>query len=222
MTSITIEQIKAARGLLNWTQGDLARATGISLTALNNIERQSASPRQSTMALIARALERGGVEFTEGPGVKLRGEEFEFLEFKGKNFIDDATQDIFRTLVNGGSIYICSWDERKITEYASDADMGYQKFIRDHNIDERIIIPEGDDYFISRPKVYRWLPRTTMGPLNWNVYGDKVAFYLWQKPYRAVVIKNETIATAYRNQFLYLWKQAKVPPMAAINKKPTK
>ncbi len=211
MTSITIEQIKAGRGLLEWTQKDLANATGLSLTALNNIERRSASPRQNTMELIAQALERGGVEFTEGPGVKLRGEAFEFREFKGKRFIDDATHDIFDALHDGGFIYIYSWDDGKITEHASDADKAYQQFVREKNIDERIITPEGNNNFISRPKVYRWLPRNSLGPLNWQVYGDKIAFYLWQKPCRAIVIRNASMAEAYKNQFLYLWKQAKIP-----------
>ncbi len=218
MTPITTEQIKAARGLLNWTQGQLAKATGISLTALNNIERQSTSPRQNTMLLIAQALERGGVEFTEGPGVKMRGEPFEYQEFKGKDFVDRSTEDILRTLKKGGYIYVCSWDERKILQYASDSDHAYQRLMREQNIDERIIIPEGDTHFISRPKVYRWLPRISMGPLNWHVYGDKIGFYLWQKPYRAVIIRNATIAEAYKNQFLYLWKQAKVP-MLGVKKK---
>jgi transcriptional regulator with XRE-family HTH domain len=218
MNGITIEQIKAARGLLGWTQGQLAKATGISLTALNNIERKSTSPRQSTLNLIGQALERGGVEFTDGPGVKMRGEPFEYYEFKGKHFIDQSTADIMSTLQGGGSIYICSWDESKITQHASDADKAYQRFVRDHNIDERIITPEGDTNFISRPKVYRWLPRTSLGPLNWQVYGDKISFYLWEKPYRAITIRNATMAEAYKNQFLYLWKQAKVPSIGLKKK----
>jgi predicted transcriptional regulator len=64
-------QIKAARALVGWKQSDLAKSAGISLTALNNIERGEVDPRSSTLAAIQRALEAAGVEFIPG-GVRLR------------------------------------------------------------------------------------------------------------------------------------------------------
>ncbi len=68
-------QIRAARALLGWKQSDLAQASGLSLTALNNIERGAADPRVSTLGAIQAALEAAGVEFTDGdaPGVRMRG-----------------------------------------------------------------------------------------------------------------------------------------------------
>ena len=36
---ITIGQCRAARGLLDWTQQDLAEACGLSKTAINNFEK---------------------------------------------------------------------------------------------------------------------------------------------------------------------------------------
>lgn len=62
--------------MLGLTQADLAKAAGISATALNNIERGSADPKASTLLAIQRALEAAGVIFVaengEGPGVRLR------------------------------------------------------------------------------------------------------------------------------------------------------
>jgi transcriptional regulator with XRE-family HTH domain len=67
-------QIRAARGLVNMTQAELAAAAGLSVATLNNIEREVADPRASTLEAIQRALETRGVVFTNGdePGVKLR------------------------------------------------------------------------------------------------------------------------------------------------------
>ena len=73
-TLLTPAQIRAARAMLDWTQGELAKRAGISKTGLNNIERGSADPKASTLTAIWRAIEDAGVEFTNGdePGVKLK------------------------------------------------------------------------------------------------------------------------------------------------------
>ncbi|MFG1179004.1 helix-turn-helix transcriptional regulator [Xanthobacter versatilis] len=73
---ITPQQIRGARAMLGLTQADLAKAAGISATALNNIERGSADPKASTLLAIQKALEAAGVIFVaengEGPGVRLK------------------------------------------------------------------------------------------------------------------------------------------------------
>lgn len=70
----TRKQIVAARGLLEMTQEDLARAVGVSIVSINAIENGRASPRASTLTKIRDAFERRGIEFSNGdePGVKLR------------------------------------------------------------------------------------------------------------------------------------------------------
>ncbi len=44
MQLATLPQIRAARALLNWTQGDLAKAAKLSLAAVNNLERDASNP----------------------------------------------------------------------------------------------------------------------------------------------------------------------------------
>lgn len=66
---ITTAQMRAARALIGWKQAELAAAAGISLTALNNIERGSSDPKASTLDAIQRALEAAGVRFLEDGGV---------------------------------------------------------------------------------------------------------------------------------------------------------
>ena len=63
---IPIPQIRAARALLGWKQEDIARASGLSLTTLNYIEKETVSPRQKTMATAQQAFEDAGVEFLPG------------------------------------------------------------------------------------------------------------------------------------------------------------
>ena len=47
---ISTAQIRAARGLLRWTQASLAHRAAISAVTLNMIENETVRPRDSTMA----------------------------------------------------------------------------------------------------------------------------------------------------------------------------
>ncbi len=71
---ITTAQIRAARGLLKWTQAALAHRAAISAVTLNMIENETVRPRPTTLAAIQHALERGGVQLLEedGAGVGVR------------------------------------------------------------------------------------------------------------------------------------------------------
>lgn len=62
---ITAAQIRAGRALLNVKQSELAKASGVSLATLNNIERGVGDPRSSTLQAIERALKAAGVEVEE-------------------------------------------------------------------------------------------------------------------------------------------------------------
>jgi transcriptional regulator with XRE-family HTH domain len=73
----TPEQLRAARGLLNWSRTDLARAAGVSAETVNRAEglrKDQASA--DALAKVRAALEAAGVIFVdengEGPGVRLR------------------------------------------------------------------------------------------------------------------------------------------------------
>lgn len=66
---ISIAQIRAARGLLKWTQATLAHRAAVSTVTLNMIENETVRPRESTLSAIRHALEAGGVEFLDEDGV---------------------------------------------------------------------------------------------------------------------------------------------------------
>src|SRR3989339_798195 len=68
--SITTAQIRGARGILNWSQSDLAERTGISATSIGSIEKGQSQPRESTLQSIQQAFENTGIEFLENEGVR--------------------------------------------------------------------------------------------------------------------------------------------------------
>jgi len=66
---ISTAQIRAARGLLKWTQATLAHRAGLSTVTLNMIENEAVRPRESTLKALQTALEAGGVEFLSEDGI---------------------------------------------------------------------------------------------------------------------------------------------------------
>ncbi|WP_347813650.1 helix-turn-helix domain-containing protein [Shimia aestuarii] len=75
---VSIEQVKAARALLRWSQNDLAEASGVSIPTVKRLEATTGDlgGRAATVAAIRSALETAGVEFIPenggGAGVRLR------------------------------------------------------------------------------------------------------------------------------------------------------
>ena len=73
---ITPEQCRAARGLLDWSQGQLAKQAGVGIVTVRQFEADANEPRRATLEVIRRAFESAGVEFIDenggGPGLRLR------------------------------------------------------------------------------------------------------------------------------------------------------
>jgi transcriptional regulator with XRE-family HTH domain len=70
---LTPAQAKAARVLLGWSQTDLAKASGLGLSTVYDFENGRREVAAESVAKIRKALEKAGVEFTNGkrPGVRM-------------------------------------------------------------------------------------------------------------------------------------------------------
>lgn len=62
---IDAAQVRAARGLLAWTQKELAERSGASLATIKNFEGGVRDTRTSTLRAIQEAFEVAGVQFVE-------------------------------------------------------------------------------------------------------------------------------------------------------------
>lgn len=73
---LTPEQCRAARGLLDWSQQQLAEASKLHRKTVVAFERASPAIEERTVDDLKEALEKGGVVFIpengEGPGVRLK------------------------------------------------------------------------------------------------------------------------------------------------------
>jgi transcriptional regulator with XRE-family HTH domain len=70
---MTPSQCRGARGLLDWSQTDLARAAGVGLSTVYDFEKNRRAVSREKVQAIRIALEIAGVMFDGGNGgVKLR------------------------------------------------------------------------------------------------------------------------------------------------------
>jgi transcriptional regulator with XRE-family HTH domain len=73
---LTPAQSRAARALINWSQPELAAASGASVSTIRDFETGKRQPIGNNLSAIRSALEGAGVVFVDengdGPGVRLR------------------------------------------------------------------------------------------------------------------------------------------------------
>lgn len=78
---LTGGQIRAARGILRWSSGQLAERAGVGIATVHRAEATDDVPSMNvrTLTKLKTALEAGGVEFLDGhytgsggPGVRLK------------------------------------------------------------------------------------------------------------------------------------------------------
>ncbi|MFC5323633.1 MULTISPECIES: multiprotein-bridging factor 1 family protein [Bradyrhizobium] len=70
---MTPDQSRAARGLLDWSQAELAARSNLSESTIRDFEKGRRIPSINNLAAVRRALEAAGVQFIDGdhPGVRL-------------------------------------------------------------------------------------------------------------------------------------------------------
>ena len=73
---VTPAQCRAARGLLDWSQQDLASEAGVGIVTVRQLEAGENEPRRATLVVVKQAFEKAGIDFIDenggGPGVRLR------------------------------------------------------------------------------------------------------------------------------------------------------
>lgn len=204
---ITPRQIRAARGLLNWHQKDLAARAGISKDSVKNIENEITHPQPSTLERIKSALELSGIVFTEY-GVEYRKETVSF--FEGDEWFSSLLDDVYNTM-NGmdGAELIVDMGNDAISAQRPRIMERYRK-IRAAGITMRQTIKQGDTFLLGPKTEYRWVPEAYYK--NWIevIYGPKVAISVAGEK-KCMVIKDENLALREKLKFDLLWKLLKQP-----------
>ena len=208
---VTVEQIRAARALLGWSQGELAERAGLSQTGIARIECAAHLPTMTTLEKIMAAFDVVGIEFLGTDGLRRRRGAVRVLEGREgfKTFMDDVYETVSAV---GGQI--CLFNARPdnwikwLGEdwYKSHAER--MRAIRDR-FDFKVTAREGDARFIGEGFAeYRWFPKELFNDRSFYAYGDKLAFLDFQEnDVRIMVLQQPEFAEGFRVLFNIAWER---------------
>lgn len=205
---ISSGQSRAARALLNWTQDNLAAASGLSKTSINNFENAECEFRGASLRAIKNAFEAAGIQFISDHGVLRPHDNVQILQ--GTNALPTLWDHIFETLkLTGGEVLISNLNERRSHEAHKDELDAHLKRLKEHNISERLLCCDGDNYFIQPKECYRAVPREVYeAGMTTFIFADHVALQLWGESL-ILLIKSQSASNAERQRFEFMWDRAK-------------
>ncbi len=223
---ITAAQLRAARGLLDWSRSDLSKASKVSQETIKNIEHGIFRPQETTEEAIIKAFAAQNVEFTECDGV--RKNQNKVHTYTGERGFKDFLDDVYDAAkkqhegIDGGGKSICmsNVDDKFFIKHLNDYSLFHAKRMVElgDKVRVRILVKEsatikipGKDY-----REYRVHSSVVDGNVPFYVYGDNLGILIFEegKEPQIVVVSSALVAKAYRDQFNVLWKNAK--PLTAF------
>lgn len=217
----TIEQIRAARALLGWSQGDLAEKAGMSQTGIARIENGTNQPNSNTLNKIHNAFDQADVEFIGNSGVKKRTSEVRVL--RGPNAMSDFLDDVYFTAIKHGTkaqptdVFLSNvvhenWIKNMSAERWSNHT---DRMTKDKDLmDVRIIVQEGDTNFpASAYSKYKWIKAEFFNDKSFYSYHDRLAFLDFRESEVVVsIMKHADFSKGYRDLFLIAWNYLTTDP----------
>lgn len=216
----TIEQIRAARALIGWSQGDLADHSDLSQTGIARIENGTNQPNSNTIEKIRSAFDRADVEFIGDSGVKKRKDEIRTL--RGKSGLEELVNDIYYTTNNAlnegqsieGFVYLYNakpenWHKWLGAEWW---DMHSNRMTKMNNKIQKLLISEGDNYLISGAfSEHKAVPAKLFNDQSIYAYGNKLAFVTFDKEVTIRVLENPHFCQGFRVLFDIAWQTVAKP-----------
>jgi hypothetical protein len=209
---ITPRQIRAARGLLEWSGDDLAEKADVTRATLSKIESDLVQPQERTLSRIAEVFDLHGVELLEGDGVKMRQQEVRV--FSGKTGYRQFLDHVYLTLKNGGRIRQFFLNDRSGPSFMDDYGQAHvARMGMIDNLDAKVLTAEGDTEFPASYCLYRWINKDDADLAPFYLYGDNVVMPLHESLHKRewVSINSKLLAERYMKQFDKCWANASVP-----------
>lgn len=215
---ISVEQIRAARGILGWSQLDLSRNCNLSKTVVNNIENNLVKPRLSTIEKIKSKFESLGVEFIGEYGVNFNKDIFKVTVYEGQDSFPRYMRDIIDK-VKGTNIEPVHFnvDDNIVLKHGyREVYFEYFKDLERFGIHERVLIQEGDltRYGPYETSKYRWMPKDLFSQNGYSIYGDTYSIFTYGEVNRVINIQSHIITEIHMKQFDAAWKLSKPMPKA--------
>lgn len=209
----TLEQIRAARALLGWSQSDLAAIAGLSQTGIARIENGTNHPNSQTLAKIEKAFDTNNIEFIDTSGVKKRETFYRIL--KGSAGMADFMDDVYNVLKDkGGEFCVFNANPPLWVNW-----IGEEKF-REHNdrmvrikdkIHGKIIVHASESQLLASDYAeYRYSNHNEYDERkSLYSYGNRLAFFDFEPNNLTItVMERAEFAHGFRVLFDAAWAEA--------------
>lgn len=205
----TIEQVKAARQLLKWSQGTLAKHAGVNVSVVSKFEAGSATPHMKSMSAIVTALEVAGITFTP---TTVGYDPRMIVIYEGDDSYYKVLDDVIHTLKNSA--------DKEALFFLSDETLSPPAVVQTYRemramgIRFRSLVRQNDTYIMGPFSEYRMVPRRLFKHHDnlQLLYGTKVAQIVNSGSVdRAVVIDNDIHAVRMKAFFEYFWDEGDPP-----------
>ena len=156
---ITTAQIRGARGILNWSQGDLSDRTDISATSIGSIENGLTQARESTLTIIQKTFEDAGIEFLPNDGIRKKSVSVDIL--RGREGFQSFSERVYAVAQTDERVILQAFvDDIKFADILGDEALPHVERIESISKKKfKIIQREGDIYFPARNYAeYKWIP----------------------------------------------------------------
>ena len=213
---ITPTQMRAARAMLDVSQGHVADHLGIAANTLSKIESGQSDISVTRNDEIRKFYEREGIEFSENDGVRWSREEITIYE--GHDQFFDFVDDVYNTVKKTGG-ELCLFNSKPknwINILGQERYNMHAKRMGDlgDKITVKITSKKGDTNFIAKSFAeHRWVSEELFNDVIFYVYGDNIAFMTFEEDNsRVLVLKHEEFARGFRILFNIAWDSvAEVP-----------
>jgi|TARA_R110002126_G_scaffold282931_1_gene431808 transcriptional regulator with XRE-family HTH domain len=215
-----ISQIRAARGLLNWSQGQLAEEAHLSKASIQNYEIGKSTPNISSLNKMIKAFERAGVEFTEDGGVRPR--QNQIMVLNGHEGMKTLFDDIFEVVRSHSNPDLCV---SNVDEAAFDRWLGApkslqaQRSIGGARYNPRALIKDaGAQLTPGSYSEYRITAAECVADVSLYLYGDKAAFIESSAGgVKVTIMEGRDMIESLRKMFEAVWSISGVKvPAAAV------
>lgn len=205
--SVTANQIKAARGLLDWTQDDLAKESGLQIGQVRRFE-NGGSQTIEVLDALTQAFEHQGIEFIhEG----VRKSQRNIRTLKGQLGFWDFYDDVYHTVkAQGGEVLVSYAEESLFWNWLGDKRIEHQKRMEKlNNFTQKIIVKEGPRQRLASYQTtsYRYVSEENFAGIPFYVYGTKLAIIDFEPDDVTVfILDHPRIASAYARMFHTMWE----------------
>lgn len=176
---ITPTQMRAARAMIDVSQGYVAEHLGIAANTLSKIESGQSDVSMSRMSEIQRFYEREGIAFVEGEGVKWNSSPI--IKYEGQIGIREFFDDVYKVSSNGCEINLFNGVPALLVKWLG------TDFYKMHaermseiqdKFDAKIIVEDTETNLIAGGFAeYRGFPQKMFSDKTIYIYGSKVGFF---------------------------------------------